>query len=97
LVHHLTQLVVGHLVEGLRLLLFGWLAARKKYAECVPLALAGGYYLTLFLGPAVQLRYLYPLMIVLPFAAAVCLRPHSGESSDSDMELTRQRAGMAKK
>lgn len=93
----LRYLFVPGMFLWLYLLLFGWLAARKRYAECVPLALAGGYYLTLFLGPAVQLRYLYPLMIVLPFAAAFCLWSHSGESSDSDMELPRQRAGMAKK
>lgn len=30
-------------------------------------ALIGGYFLTLFLGPTVQLRYLYPVMAALPF------------------------------
>lgn len=81
----LRYLFVPGVFLWLYLLLFGRLAARKRYAECVPLALAGGYYLTLFLGPAVQLRYLYPLMIVLPFAA-VCLWPRGGADSGKDAE-----------
>lgn len=82
----LRYLFVPGVFFWLYLLLFGVLAARKRYAECVPFALAGGYYLTLFLGPAVQLRYLYPLMVVLPFAAAVCLRPYSGSEPDIESE-----------
>ncbi len=74
----LRYLFVPGVFLWLYLLLAGWLAARKRYAECAPLALVGGYYLTLFLGPTVQLRYLYPLMIVLPFAAALCLLPQGG-------------------
>ena len=53
----------------LYLLLAGHLAVRRQYGRLVPLALPFGYYLTLFLGPVVQLRYVYPLMIALPFAA----------------------------
>lgn len=83
----LRYLFVPGVFLWLYLLLFGWLAVRKRYAECVPLALVGGYYLTLFLGPAVQLRYLYPLMIVLPYAAAVCLRSRKHESSDAGMDI----------
>lgn len=56
------------------LLLAGILAARGRYDRCAPLSLALGYYLTLFLGPAVQLRYIYPLMLALPFAALLLLR-----------------------
>lgn len=41
---------------------------RKKGKVCVALALVMGYYATLFLGPAVQLRYLFPLLVALPFA-----------------------------
>lgn len=53
----------------LYLLLAGHFAVRRQYDRCVPLVLVLGYYLTLFLGPVVQLRYVYPLMIALPFAA----------------------------
>ena len=49
------------------LLLATWLFIHKKYKEMLPLAFVLGYFLTLFLGPTVQLRYLYPLMIALPY------------------------------
>ena len=39
----------------------------KKYNNLIPLSLIAGYYLTIFFGPCVQLRYLYPVMIVAPF------------------------------
>lgn len=51
----------------LYLLLFGWLVIRREFARCLPLALLLGYYGTLLLGPAVQLRYIYPMMIAFPF------------------------------
>lgn len=53
----------------LYLLLFGWLMIRRSYGMCLPLSFVLGYYLTLFLGPTVQLRYLYPVMLALPFLA----------------------------
>lgn len=37
----------------------------KKYQ--LPLFYVAGYYVTLLLGPTVQLRYLYPVMLFLPF------------------------------
>ncbi|MBD5551015.1 MAG: hypothetical protein HDQ96_07560 [Lachnospiraceae bacterium] len=49
------------------LLLTGWLLINRKFAKCIPLMLVFGYYLTLFLGPTVQLRYLYPVMAAFPF------------------------------
>lgn len=51
----------------LYLLFLGYLFLRKRFAMCLPLSLAAGYYGTLLLGPTVQMRYIYPLMIVLPF------------------------------
>ncbi len=57
----------------LYLLLFGYLALRKKFRLCLPLILVFGYYATLFLGPTVQLRYLYPIMCAFPFLALLCL------------------------
>lgn len=40
---------------------------RKKYLLLLPISFVAGYYLTLVLGPAVQLRYLYPVMTAAPF------------------------------
>lgn len=44
-----------------------WLWIRKKYLLMLPICFIAGYYLTLVLGPAVQLRYLYPTMAAAPF------------------------------
>ena len=44
---------------------------RRNYKACFPLALVAGYYFTLFLGPCVQLRYLFPLLVVFPFSLCV--------------------------
>lgn len=41
---------------------------KKKYKELLPLLYVLAYLGTLLLGPTVQLRYLYPFMIALPFA-----------------------------
>lgn len=38
---------------------------QKKYL-LIPMALIMGYFITLFLGPTVQLRYIYPVMICVP-------------------------------
>lgn len=35
---------------------------KKAYKKAIPYALIAGYYFTLFLGPCVQLRYLFPLL-----------------------------------
>ena len=51
----------------LYLLLFGFLAIRHESRLGLPLALVLGYYATLFLGPTVQLRYIYPVMAAYPF------------------------------
>ncbi len=45
----------------------GYLLIKRRFRMLLPLSLVLGYYITLFLGPTVQLRYLYPLMISLPF------------------------------
>lgn len=42
----------------------------KHYAYTVPFAFAAGYYITLFLGPTVQLRYIYPMMLFTAFLLA---------------------------
>lgn len=43
---------------------------KRKYRLLAPFVLAGAYFATLLLGPAVQLRYLYPLTVCLPFVLA---------------------------
>lgn len=53
----------------LYLLLACTLVLRRQYRMLLPLSLVAGYYVTLLLGPTVQLRYLYPVMIALPFMA----------------------------
>lgn len=54
------------------LLLFfaAYLVLHRQYGRCIPLVFLAGYYGTLFLGPAVQLRYIYPVMAALPFVIA---------------------------
>lgn len=54
------------------LLLLAWLVRNGQYRQCIPLALIGGYFVTLFLGPTVQLRYIYPVMSVFPFVLLFC-------------------------
>lgn len=49
----------------LALAVYLWI--RRKYMLMLPVSFIAGYYLTLVLGPAVQLRYLYPVMAVAPF------------------------------
>lgn len=69
----LKYLFVPGVFLWLYMLLAGYLLACRKYDRCVPLALVMGYYATLILGPTVQLRYIYPLMIVLPFGALMAM------------------------
>lgn len=58
----------------LGLLLAAYLLVHRRFRLCIPLALLAGYYGTLFLGPAVQLRYLYPVMAALPFVAVLSMQ-----------------------
>ena len=44
-----------------------WLLLHKKFRDLVPFTWVLGYFGTLILGPTVQMRYLYPLMVTLPF------------------------------
>ena len=61
----------------LYLLLAEWLLLTRRFAKCLPLALIFGYFLTLLLGPAVQLRYLYPMMAAFPFLLVLSLLPQN--------------------
>lgn len=55
----------------LYLILAGYLLIHRKYHLLLPLSLVLGYYVTLVLGPTVQLRYIYPVMILLPFFSLI--------------------------
>ncbi len=55
------------------LFLAAYLILHKKYRLLLPLSLILGYYITLFLGPTVQLRYIYPIMTALPFIIGWCV------------------------
>ncbi len=44
-----------------------WAFFKREKKSQLPLFFVAGYYLTLLLGPTVQLRYLYPVMLLLPF------------------------------
>lgn len=68
----------------LYLLLAGFLWMNRRYYMLLPLALVLGYYGTLFLGPTVQMRYLYPLMAALPFL--LCVGSMAGRSADKNTE-----------
>lgn len=57
----------------LYLLLGAYLLLHRRYRLLLPLGLVLGYYCTLFLGPTVQLRYLYPVMTALPFLFVFCV------------------------
>jgi hypothetical protein len=37
-----------------------------RYRACIPYAVVAGYFVTLLLGPTVQLRYIYPMMAAFP-------------------------------
>lgn len=77
----------------LYLLLAGWLMLQRKFAGCLPLSLILGYYGTLLLGPAVQLRYIYPVMLAFPFMAL--MDTPDGDSEDGQASDDQNAAGAA--
>jgi hypothetical protein len=44
-----------------------WLLVHKKTGMLIPFTMILGYFATLFFGPTVQMRYIYPVMTVLPY------------------------------
>jgi len=48
------------------LLYAGYLLWKKRYRHLIPLTFMLGYFATILLGPTVQLRYIYPMMVALP-------------------------------
>ncbi len=45
---------------------------KKEYEKILTVSFLLGYYGTCLLGPTVQLRYVFPVMIVIPFIGLVC-------------------------
>ncbi|MBO6089765.1 MAG: hypothetical protein J6P37_05610 [Lachnospiraceae bacterium] len=46
---------------------------RKNFKAVAIISLTVGYYATMFFGPTVQLRYIYPVMITVPFLILICI------------------------
>lgn len=63
----LNLLMIPGIWLWIYLFLAVFLLVRKKYLLMLPITFMAGYYLTLVLGPTVQLRYLYPVMTTAPF------------------------------
>lgn len=63
----------------LYLFLAGICVYLKKSNILVPMSIVLGYYITMFLGPTVQLRYLYPIMICVPIF--ISFMRHGNESN----------------
>ncbi len=53
---------------------------RKKYNVLLPMSFIAGYYLTMLLGPTVQMRYVFPVMVLLPFLIVVSWIVMRGDS-----------------
>ena len=68
----------------LSLAAFLWI--RKKYMLMLPVSLIAGYYVTLVLGPTVQLRYLYPVMTAVPFVLLFVKAECAGRA-DAELKL----------
>lgn len=59
---------------------------KKQFTHLIPMVLILGYYLTMFFGPTVQLRYIYPVMIFIPFALALCTCGKKSACYEKDMD-----------
>lgn len=61
------QLVAPGMYLWCYLVLAVWVFFHRDKKWLIPFYFVIGYYVTLVLGPTVQLRYIYPLMVLLPF------------------------------
>lgn len=57
---------------------------RKRF--CLPLVIVGGYYGTMLLGPTVQMRYVYPVMLALPYLMALFWKTANSVTAQSAPE-----------
>ena len=53
---------------------------RKNFGAVAIIALTAGYYATMFFGPTVQLRYIFPVMITVPFLILII----TGKSKENE-------------
>lgn len=67
---------------GLAAVLF--ITDRKRF--CLPLAIVGGYYGTMLLGPTVQMRYVYPVMLALPYLLALLCKTTNSATAQATPE-----------
>ncbi|MBR1930175.1 MAG: hypothetical protein IJ833_01695 [Lachnospiraceae bacterium] len=58
----------------------------KRVRMCLPLSLVLGYYITMLLGPVVQLRYIYPVMVMMPFLALLGIADRDETDSNKGRE-----------
>lgn len=66
------------------------LVVYKRNRMLVPIGIIMGYFATLFLGPTVQMRYLFPLMAALPFVAVMGLLNTDTSVMTQDCERAKQ-------
>ncbi|MFI3237979.1 MAG: DUF6020 family protein [Lachnospiraceae bacterium] len=62
----------------------------KRYGFLIPLAFLLGYYLTIILGPTVQLRYIFPVMLCIPTLTILYLsrkEPHASTRNNESKTL----------
>ncbi len=64
---------------GLAAVLF--ITDRKRF--CLPLIIVGAYYGTMLLGPTVQMRYVYPVMLALPYLLALLGKTESSVTAQA--------------
>ena len=62
----LSLLFVPGIYLWVMLYCFGVLVYQKKGICCIPCSLVFAYFLTFLLGPTVQLRYIFPIMVCAP-------------------------------
>lgn len=67
---------------GLAAVLF--ITDRKRF--CLPLVIVGGYYGTMLLGPTVQMRYVYPVMLALPYLLGLLWKTTSSATAQATPE-----------
>ena len=69
---------------------FGILVYQRKGICSIPCALVFSYFLTFLLGPTVQLRYIFPIMVCTPgiiLLTLICVRRDKDEINHSDSLL----------
>lgn len=64
---------------------------KKKYNLLIPMVFIGAYFLTMFFGPTVQLRYVFPIMISAPYIfICVALYPTKQNKGIENEEICRE-------